>query len=76
MRSQGAAAAGFAPMRPCGNFGTCTMPTPDLWQLLLELQDAPNKATERFNRSYTLHDLDLRFCLEGEQLSFFTYEER
>lgn len=49
---------------------------PDLWQLLLELQDAPNKATERFNRSYTLHDLDLRFCLEGEQLSFFTYEER
>ena len=31
---------------------------PDLWQLLLELQDAPNKATERFNRSYTLHDLD------------------
>lgn len=49
---------------------------PDLWQLLLELQDAPNKATERFNRSYTLRDLDLRFCLEGEQLSFFTYEER
>lgn len=28
MRSQGAAAAGFAPMRPCGNFGTCTTPTP------------------------------------------------
>lgn len=49
---------------------------PDLWQLLLELQDAPNKATERFNRSYTLHDLDLRFSLEGEQLSFFTYGER
>ena len=49
---------------------------PDLWQMLLELQDAPNKATERFNRSYTLHDLDLRFCLEGEQLSFFTYGER
>lgn len=49
---------------------------PDLWQLLLELQDAPNKATERFNRSHTLHDLDLRFSLEGEQLSFFTYGER
>lgn len=49
---------------------------PDLWQLLLELQNAPNKATERFNRSYTLHDLDLRFSLEGEQLSFFTYGER
>ena len=49
---------------------------PDLWQLLLELQDAPNKATERFNRSYTLHDLDLRFCLEGEQLSLFSYGER
>ena len=44
---------------------------PDLWQLLLELQDAPNKATERFNRSHTLHDLDLRFSLEGEQLSFY-----
>ena len=49
---------------------------PDLWLLLLELQDVPNKATERFNRSYTLHDLDLRFSLEGEQLSFFTYGER
>ena len=49
---------------------------PDLWQLLLKLQDAPNKATERFNRSHTLHDLDLRFSLEGEQLSFFTYGER
>ena len=49
---------------------------PDLWQLLLELQDVPNKATERFNRSYTLHDLDLLFSLEGEQLSFFTYGER
>jgi radical SAM superfamily enzyme len=44
---------------------------PDLWQLMLELQDAPNKATERFNRNFTFAELDLRFRLEGEQLSFY-----
>ena len=44
---------------------------PDLWQLMLELQDTPNKATERFNRNFTFAELDLRFRLEGEQLSFY-----
>ena len=47
---------------------------PDLWQLMLELQDAPNKATERFNRNFTFAELDLRFRLEGEQLSFYDQE--
>ena len=47
---------------------------PDLWQLMLELQDAPNKATERFNRNFTFSELDLRFRLEGEQLSFYDQE--
>lgn len=36
---------------------------PDLWQLMLELQDTPNKATERFNRNFTFAELDLRFRL-------------
>lgn len=49
---------------------------PDLWQLMLELQDTPNKATERFNRNSTMHQLDLRFSLEGEQLSFYEELER
>ncbi len=40
---------------------------PDLWQLMLELQETPNKATERFNRNFTFAELDLRFRLEGEQ---------
>lgn len=47
---------------------------PDLWQLMLELQDVPNKATERFNRNFTFAELDLRFRLEGEQLSFYDQE--
>ena len=47
---------------------------PDLWQLMLELQAAPNKATERFNRNFTFDELDLRFRLEGEQLSFYDQE--
>ena len=47
---------------------------PDLWQLLLELQDVPNKTTERFSWQKTFREIDERFRLEGEQLSF--YEER
>ena len=47
---------------------------PDLWQLMLELQDTSNKATERFNRNFTFAELDLRFRLEGEQLSFYDQE--
>ena len=47
---------------------------PDLWQRLLELQDVPNKTTERFSWRRTVREIDERFRLEGEQLSF--YEER
>ena len=47
---------------------------PDLWQLLLELQDVPNKTTEHFSWRRTFREIDERFRLEEEQLSF--YEER
>ena len=47
---------------------------PELWQLLLELQDVPNKPTERFSWRRTFREIDERFLQEGEQLSF--YEER
>jgi len=47
---------------------------PDLWKRLLELQDVPNKTTERFSWQRTVREIDERFRLEGEQLSF--YEER
>ena len=47
---------------------------PDLWQHLLELQDVPNKTTERFSWQKTFREIDERFRLEGEQLSF--YDER
>ena len=44
------------------------------YQRLLELQDVPNKTTERFSWQRTVREIDERFRLEGEQLSF--YEER
>ena len=47
---------------------------PELWQFLLELQDVPNKPTERFSWRRTFREIDERFLQEGEQLSF--YEER
>ena len=47
---------------------------PDLWKRLLELQDVPNKTTERFSWQRTVREIDERFRLEGEQLSF--YEDR
>ena len=47
---------------------------PELWQLLLELQDVPNKPTERFSWRRNFREIDERFLQEGEQLSF--YEER
>lgn len=47
---------------------------PELWQPLLELQDVPNKPTERFSWRRTFREIDERFRQEGEQLSF--YEER
>ena len=47
---------------------------PELWQLLLELQDVPNKPNVRFSWRRTFREIDERFRQEGEQLSF--YEER
>ena len=41
---------------------------PELWQLLLELQDVPNKPTEHFSWRRTFREIDERFRQEGEQL--------
>lgn len=41
---------------------------------MLELQDVPNKPTERFSWRRAFREIDERFQQEGEQLSF--YEER
>lgn len=43
-------------------------------RVMLELQDVPNKPTERFSWRRTFREIDERFRQEGEQLSF--YEER
>lgn len=40
---------------------------PDLWGRLLELQKAPNKATERFDRNFTITEIDAMFRLEDAQ---------
>lgn len=44
---------------------------PDLWNRLLECQKAPNKATERFNRDYTIIEIDELFQTEDRQFSMF-----
>lgn len=44
---------------------------PDLWARLLECQSAPNKATELFNRTERIDEIDQRFRYEAEQLSLF-----
>lgn len=44
---------------------------PDLWSKLMACQSAPNKATERFNRSYRIDELDERFRAERAQISLF-----
>lgn len=64
----------FCPNAPMTELRHLYHAHPDLWQLMLELQAAPNKATERFNRNFTFAELDLRFRLEGEQLSFYDQE--
>lgn len=64
----------FCPNAPMTELRHLYRAHPDLWQLMLELQAAPNKATERFNRNFTFAELDLRFRLEGEQLSFYDQE--
>lgn len=44
---------------------------PTLWNRLLQCQQAPNKATERFNREERISEIDKRFRLEDRQLSLF-----
>lgn len=44
---------------------------PDLWGRLLECQKAPNKATELFNRDYTITEIDELFQAEDQQLCLF-----
>lgn len=40
---------------------------PDLWGRLLELQKVPNKVTERFDRNFTITEIDAMFRLEDAQ---------
>lgn len=44
---------------------------PDLWNRLLKCQDAPNKATELFNRNFTITEIDELFQAEDRQLCLF-----
>lgn len=40
---------------------------PDLWKRLLELQKVPNKITERFDRHFTITEIDAMFRMEDAQ---------
>ena len=44
---------------------------PDLWQRLLDLQKLPNKVTEKFNRQFSIDEIDLLLKNEDNQLSMF-----
>ena len=44
---------------------------PDLWARLLACQQAPNKATELFNRDERFDEIDGRFRFEDAQFSLF-----
>lgn len=44
---------------------------PSLWTRLLECQEAPNKATELFNRTERIDEIDDLFKAEDRQLSLF-----
>ena len=44
---------------------------PELWGRLLELQNAPNKCTELFNRTMKFSDIDLNFNMDDLQMRFF-----
>ena len=45
---------------------------PDLWNRLLELQRTPNKATERFDRDFTIDEIDAVFRMEDAQLDLLS----
>lgn len=44
---------------------------PELWARLLECQRAPNKVTEKFNRTHRIDEIDGIFKFEDSQLSLF-----
>lgn len=44
---------------------------PDLWARLVALQGAPNKVTERFNRSRRIDEIDAEFRWEDRQYTLF-----
>lgn len=44
---------------------------PDLWSRMLELQKAPNKCTELFNRTMTFSQIDREFRMQDNQISIF-----
>ncbi len=43
----------------------------DLWNRMLELQNTPNKASEKFNRTMRFSDIDFQFRLDDAQLTLF-----
>lgn len=43
---------------------------PDLWGRMLELQNAPNKCTELFNREFTFAQIDSNFRFDDTQITF------
>lgn len=47
---------------------------PELWRRLLECQTATNKATELFNRTERIDEIDQQFRYEDRQLSLFNHE--
>lgn len=43
----------------------------DLWKMMLQLQELPNKATERFNYEMTFSDINELFTYEDAQITLF-----
>ena len=48
---------------------------PDLWDMLLECQAAPNKCTELFNRSMRFDEIDFNFRMDDAQTNIFDFLE-
>lgn len=49
---------------------------PELWARLVSLQQTPNKATELFNRSQRIDEIDAEFRWEDRQYSLFDNETK
>ena len=48
---------------------------PDLWEALLELQAAPNKCSNLFNRTMRFDDIDHNFRMDDAQMDIFDFLE-